>query len=181
MYWISKGIHLLERFQKRFLLFLVVLGPGVITMIADNDAGGISTYAVTGAKYGFNLLWAFFILVPMAYYIQEMTVRLGAVTKRGHAEAIFDGFGPFWGWFSIVDLIITNWLTLVTEYVGMTAGMSLLGVPPWLTIIVVTAILFSIVLSGKYWTFEKITLFFCCFNFVYIPAAIWAMDMPSAP
>src|SRR5208337_2089912 len=78
-------------------------------------------------------------------------------------------------------LIITNWLTLVTEYVGMTAGMSLLGVPPWLTIIVVTAILFSIVLSGKYWTFEKITLFFCCFNFVYIPAAIWAMDMPSAP
>ncbi|HEY2122886.1 MAG TPA: divalent metal cation transporter, partial [Chthoniobacterales bacterium] len=64
-------------------------------MIADNDAGGISTYAQTGAKSGFSLLWAFIILVPMAYYVQEMTVRLGAVTKRGHAEAIFDGFGKF--------------------------------------------------------------------------------------
>ncbi|MGO9145025.1 MAG: NRAMP family divalent metal transporter [Desulfomonilia bacterium] len=181
MYWLSKTFHRIDRFKKRLFVFLAVLGPGIIVMIADNDAGGISTYAVTGSKYGFSLLWMFVILLPMAYYVQEMTIRLGAVTKRGHAEAIFDGFGPFWGWFSIVDLIITNWLTLVTEYVGMTAGMSLLGVPPLLTIIVVTAILFSIVLSGKYWTFEKITLFFCCFNFVYIPAAIWAMDMPSAP
>ncbi len=181
MYLISKTIHRINRFNKKLLIFLSVLGPGIIVMIADNDAGGISTYAVTGSKYGFNLLWIFVILLPMAYYVQEMTVRLGAVTKRGHAEAIFDGFGPFWGWFSIVDLIITNWLTLVTEYIGMTAGMSLLGIPPWLTIIFVTAILFGVVLSGKYWTFEKITLFFCCFNFVYIPAAIWAMDMPSAP
>ena len=100
MYWLSKTIHRLGRFRARMVLFLAVLGPGIITMIADNDAGGISTYAVTGSKYGFNLLWVFFILVPMAYYIQEMTVRLGAVTKRGHAESIFDGFGPFWGWFS---------------------------------------------------------------------------------
>ena len=181
MYWLSKTFHRINRFNKRFIIFLSVLGPGIIVMIADNDAGGISTYAVTGSKYGFSLLWMFVILLPMAYYVQEMTVRLGAVTKRGHAEAIFDGFGPFWGWFSLGDLIITNWLTLVTEYVGMTAAMSLLGIPPLLTIIVVTAILFSIVLSGKYWTFEKITLFFCCFNFVFIPAAIWAMDMPSAP
>ena len=141
MYWLSKSIHHLGRFRKRLLLFLAVLGPGVITMIADNDAGGISTYAVTGSKYGFNLLWAFYILVPMAYYIQEMTVRLGAVTKRGHAEAIFDGFGPFWGWFSIVDLAIVNWLTLVTEYIGMTAAMSIFGIPPLITFIVVTLIL----------------------------------------
>jgi Mn2+/Fe2+ NRAMP family transporter len=119
MYWVSKSIHRLERFWNRSLLFFVVLGPGIITMIADNDAGGISTYAVTGAKTGFNLLWAFFILVPMAYFIQEMTVRLGAVTKRDHAEAIFDGFGPFWGWFSIFDLAVINWLTLVTEYIGI--------------------------------------------------------------
>jgi Mn2+/Fe2+ NRAMP family transporter len=117
----------------------------------------------------------------MAYFVQEMTVRLGAVTKRGHAEAIFDAFGPFWGWFSLVDLAITNWLTLVTEYVGMTEAMSLFGVPVWITYLIVTAILFAIVITGKYWTFEKITLFFCLFNLVYIPAAIWAMDVPSAP
>jgi NRAMP (natural resistance-associated macrophage protein)-like metal ion transporter len=159
----------------------VVLGPGVITMIADNDAGGISTYAVTGSKYGFNLLWALIILVPMAYYVQEMTVRLGAVTKRGHAEAIFDGFGPFWGWFSIVDLAIVNWLTLITEYIGMTEAMAIFGVPPVVTFIGVTLILMAVVISGRYWTFEKITLLFCCFNFVYIPAAVWAMKMGYAP
>jgi Mn2+/Fe2+ NRAMP family transporter len=93
MYWINKSIHLLGRLRRRTLILLAVMGPGIITMVADNDAGGISTYAVTGSKYGFNLLWVFFILIPMAYYVQEMTVRLGAVTKRGHAEAIFDGFG----------------------------------------------------------------------------------------
>jgi NRAMP (natural resistance-associated macrophage protein)-like metal ion transporter len=181
MYWISKSIHVLNRFRRELIVFLSVLGPGIIVMVADNDAGGISTYAVTGSKYGFSLLWIFILLIPMAYFVQEMTVRLGAVTKRGHAEAIFDGFGPFWGWFSIVDLAITDWLTLVTEYIGMTAAMSLFGIPPWITIVGVTFILFAVVLTGKYWTFEKLTLFFCLFNLVYIPAAFWAMNTPAAP
>ena len=83
MYWVSKSIHILNRLRQRLLVFLAVLGPGIIVMVADNDAGGISTYAVTGSKYGFSLLWIFLILLPMAYYVQEMTVRLGAVTKRG--------------------------------------------------------------------------------------------------
>jgi NRAMP (natural resistance-associated macrophage protein)-like metal ion transporter len=167
--------------KRRLFVLLAVLGPGIITMVADNDAGGISTYAVTGSKYGFNFLWVFFILIPMAYYVQEMTVRLGAVTKRGHGEAIFDGFGPFWGWFSIFDLAVINFLTLVTEYIGMTEAMSMFGIAPWITFLVVTAVLFGVVLSGEYWTFEKITLLFCVFNLVYIPAALWAMDMPTAP
>ena len=175
MYWISKSIHWLNRLKRRGLILLAVLGPGIITMVADNDAGGISTYAQTGAKTGFGLLWAFIILVPMAYYVQEMTVRLGAVTKRGHAEAIFDGFGPFWGWFSIFDLALINWLTLVTEYIGMTQAMRIFGMPEWITFLGVTLLMFGIVMSGRYWTFEKITLVFCLFNLVYIPAAIWAM------
>jgi Mn2+/Fe2+ NRAMP family transporter len=128
-----------------------------------------------------NLLWVFFLLAPMAYYVQEMTVRLGAVTKRGHAEAIFEGFGRFWGIFSLVDLGIVNWLTLVTEYIGMVAAMSLFGVPAWITYLGVTAILFTVVVSGRYWTFEKLALFFCAFNLVYIPAAFWAMKTPTAP
>ncbi len=175
MYWISKSIHLIRRFRRRALLLLAALGPGIITMVADNDAGGISTYAQTGAKTGFSLLWAFIILVPMAYYVQEMTVRLGTVTKRGHAEAIFDGFGKFWGWFSIFDLAVINWLTLVTEFIGMTQALRLFNVPEWVTFLGVTALLTAIVITGRYWTFEKITLFFCFFNLVYIPAAIWAM------
>jgi NRAMP (natural resistance-associated macrophage protein)-like metal ion transporter len=176
VYWISKSIHRLSRLSRRSAIFLAVLGPGIITMIADNDAGGISTYAQTGAKTGFCLLWAFILLVPMAYYVQEMTVRLGAVTKRGHAEAIFDGFGKFWGWFSIFDLALINWLTLVTEYIGMTQAMRLFHIPEWVTFLGVTALLTVIVITGRYWTFEKITLFFCLFNLVYIPAAIWAMQ-----
>lgn len=175
MFWVSKSLHTIARWRRRMLLFFAVLGPGVITMVADNDAGGISTYAQTGAKTGFNLLWAFIILVPMAYYVQEMTVRLGAVTKRGHAEAIFDGFGKFWGWFSIFDLALINWLTLVTEYIGMTQAMLMFNVPPLVTFFGVTALLAGIVITGRYWTFEKITLIFCLFNLVYIPAAIWAM------
>jgi NRAMP (natural resistance-associated macrophage protein)-like metal ion transporter len=181
MYWLSKSIHRLSRFRRQVAIFAAVLGPGFITMVADNDAGGISTYAVTGSHYGFSLLWIFILLVPIAFYIQEMTVRLGAVSKRGHAEAIFEGFGPVWGWFSLFDLAIVNWLTLVTEYIGMTAAASLFGVPPWLTFLGVTAILFAVVLTGRYWTFEKLTLFFCVFNLVYIPAALWAMNAPGAP
>ncbi len=181
MFWISKLIHYLNRFRRRLIVFFAVLGPGIMVMVADNDAGGISTYAVTGSKFGFSLLFIFIILVPVAYYVQEMTVRLGAVTKRGHAEAIFEGFGKFWGWFSLGDLAVVNWLTLITEYIGMTAAASLFGVPPWLTVLVVTGILFAIVLSGEYWTFEKITLLFCLLNLVYIPAAFWAMETPTAP
>lgn len=181
MFWISKGIHKIGRARRRMLLLLAVVGPGIITMVADNDAGGIQTYAVTGSKYGFNMLWVFFILIPMAYYVQEMTVRLGAVTKRGHAEAIFDAFGPFWGWFSIFDLAVVNWLTLVTEYIGMVEAGRMFGIPGPVTYVGVTLILMMVVMTGKYWTFEKLTLFFCVFNLVYIPAAIWAMKTQTAP
>ena len=97
MFWISKTIHYISRLKRKTVLLLAVIGPGIITMVADNDAGGISTYAVTGSKYGFNFLWIFFILIPMAYYIQEMTVRLGAVTKRGHAEARHPVLPPLLG------------------------------------------------------------------------------------
>jgi Mn2+/Fe2+ NRAMP family transporter len=103
------------------------------------------------------------------------------VTKRGHAEAIFDGFGPFWGWFSLGDLALVNWLTLITEYIGMTEAMAMFGIPRWITYIGVTLILFAVVISGKYWTFEKVTLFFCLFNLVYIPAAFWGMSVSYSP
>ena len=180
-FWLSKTLHRLSRLRRQAVLFLAVLGPGVITMVADNDAGGISTYAVTGAQYGFKLLWVLVLLLPIAYFIQEMTVRVGAVTKRGHAEMIFEGFGSFWGWFAIADLVIVNWLTLITEYIGMTEAMSIFGVAPWITYLGVTVVFTLVVMTGRYWTFEKLTLVFCLFNLVYIPAAIWAMRSPTVP
>ncbi|MBF0458638.1 MAG: divalent metal cation transporter [Nitrospirae bacterium] len=156
---------------KAIKLFLIISGPGIIVMIADNDAGGITTYAATGAKYGYNLIWVIVILIPVCYYVQEMTVRLGAVTKRGHAEAIFEGFGAFWGWFSLLDLLIVNWMTMVTEFIGMTSALKIFGVSPYLTVIVMCVVMVGMVLSGSYWTWEKITLVFCGLNLIYIPGA----------
>ncbi len=167
----SKLYYKFRKSWKAIQLYLVIAGPGLVVMVADNDAGGITTYAATGAKYGYSLIWFLLILIPVAYYVQEMTVRLGAVTKRGHAEAIFDGFGAFWGWFSLVDLMIVDWLTLVTEFIGMTAALQIFGVPPWLTVAGVVGLMGIIVLNGRYWTWEKIALLFCALNLIYIPGA----------
>ena len=161
-----------RRSMKWLGIFLAVSGPGIIVMIADNDAGGITTYAATGARYGYGLLWFLVILGPVAYVVQEMTVRLGAATKRGHAEAIFDAFGPFWGWFSLTDLILTDWLTLITEFIGMTAAFSIFHVPPFATVVVVSIVMVLMVLQGRYWTWEKIAFLFCILNLVYIPCAV---------
>ena len=149
MNFLSNLYYRYRRFAKAFKLYLLLTGPGIIVMMADNDAGGITTYTVTGAKFGYGLIWFLLLLIPVAYVAQEMTVRLGAVTKRGHAEAIFDGFGPFWGWFSLVDLAIVNFLTLITEYIGMTQAMRLFNVPESVTFLGVTAVLFGLVVTGR--------------------------------
>ena len=171
MNFFSKLYYKWRKMWKAIQLYLVIAGPGIVVMVADNDAGGITTYAATGAKYGYHLIWFLLLLIPVAYYVQEMTVRLGAVTKRGHAEAIFDGFGAFWGWFSLVDLMLVDWLTLVTEFIGMTAALNIFGVPPWLTVAGVVGLMAIIVLNGRYWTWEKIALLFCALNLIYIPGA----------
>jgi Mn2+/Fe2+ NRAMP family transporter len=168
---LAKSFYQYRRTMKVLKLFLLIAGPGIIVMVADNDAGGITTYAATGAKYGYELIWFLVLLGPIAYFVQEMTVRLGAVTKRGHAEAIFDAFGSFWGWFSFFDLSLTNLLTLITEFIGMTAALSIFHIPPLLTIIIVTLIMAGMVLQGRYWTWEKIAILFCLINLIYIPAA----------
>ena len=171
MDFLSRFYFNYRRIIKTIQIYLLLAGPGLIVMIADNDAGGITTYAATGAKFGYNLIWFLILLGPVAYFVQEMTVRLGAVTKHGHAEAIFSAFGSFWGWFSLLDLSLVNWLTLVTEFIGMTAGLSIFGIPPLLTVIIVVAIMMAIVISGGSWTWEKITMALCLVNLIYIPAA----------
>jgi NRAMP (natural resistance-associated macrophage protein)-like metal ion transporter len=167
----SRFFYEYRRILKTLKLFTIIAGPGIIVMVADNDAGGITTYAATGAKFGYDLIWFLVLLGPIAYVVQEMTVRLGAVTKRGHAEAIFDAFGSFWGWFSFFDLGLTNQLTLITEFIGMTAALSIFGIPTWLTVVIVILLMGLMVLQGRYWTWEKLAIFFCLINLIYIPAA----------
>src|SRR5512136_1338766 len=168
---VAKLYYTNRRMIKFLRLLAIIAGPGILVMVADNDAGGITTYTATGAKYGYGLIWFLVLLGPIAYIVQEMTVRLGAVTKRGHAEAIFDAFGSFWGWFSFFDLGLTNWLTLISEFIGMTAALHIFGIPPWLTVVVVSILMGAMVLQGRYWTWEKIALAFCVINLIYIPAA----------
>jgi Mn2+/Fe2+ NRAMP family transporter len=168
----SKLFYTYKKILKVARLYLLIAGPGIIVMVADNDAGGITTYTATGAQYGFHLIWFLILLGPVAYYVQEMTVRLAAVTKRGHAEAIFHSFGAFWGWFSLLDLVLVDWLTMITEFVGMTAALSIFGVPPVVTVILGWILMGSMVIQGRYWTWEKAALVFCALNLIYIPAAL---------
>jgi Mn2+/Fe2+ NRAMP family transporter len=169
---LSKLYYRYKKVLKVVRLFLIIAGPGIIVMVADNDAGGITTYTATGAKYGFHLIWFLILLGPVAYYVQEMTVRLGAVTKRGHAEAIFHAFGSFWGWFSLLDLVLLNWLTMITEFIGMTAALGIFGVPRAFTVIIASVMMGTMVIQGRYWTWEKAAMVFCVLNFIYIPAAL---------
>jgi len=97
------------------ITFLAIVGPGLIVMVGDNDAGAFSTYGQAGQTYGTKLLWTFLLLVPVLYVNQEMVLRLGAVTGVGHARLIIERFGKFWGALQVTDLLILNALTLVTD------------------------------------------------------------------
>jgi len=171
MDFLARFFYRYRRISKALRLFLIIAGPGIIVMVADNDAGGITTYAVTGSNYGYSLIWFMILLGPVAYVVQEMCVRLGAVTKRGHAEAIFDAFGSFWGWFSLIDLTITDFLTIVTEFIGMTTALAIFHIPPIATVIILIVLIMAMVMQGRYWTWEKLVLIFCILNIIYIPAA----------
>src|SRR6516164_6358290 len=112
---------------------LAVVGPGLIVMIGDNDAGAFSTYGQAGQNYGTRLLWTLLLLIPVLYVNQEMVLRLGAVTGVGHARLIISRFGKFWGTLEVVDLLILNALTLVTEFIGITLALRYFGVSPYIS------------------------------------------------
>ncbi|MBU2835739.1 divalent metal cation transporter [Acidithiobacillus thiooxidans] len=162
-------------FWKRLWLFFTLVGPGILVMIADNDAGGVITYAQTGATYGIGFFIPFLLLmVPVAYVVQEMTVRLGAVTGRGHAEMVWGRYGAFWGVFSLFDLVVANILTLVTEFIGVTVGMKVFGVPPIWSAMGGFAMVAGVLLFLRYHTWERAALWIAVGNLVFVPLAIAA-------
>ena len=172
-------LHLAElhrnatNWRGRLVLALALLGPGVLVMLGDNDAGGVITYVQTGATYGLGLFLPLMILLgAVAYVVQEMTVRLGAVTRRGHAELIWKRYGPFWGWFSLIDLIVANVLTLMTEFIGIRLGGQALGLSTWLTVPAALVFVTVVLVFLRYWTWERISLFVAAFNLVFVPLAL---------
>src|SRR5689334_628056 len=120
--------------RSRALALLAIIGPGLIVMVADNDAGGVATYSQAGQNYGTSLLWVLILLIPVLIVNQEMVVRLGAVTGVGHARLINERFGRFWGWFSVGDLFLLNFLTIVTEFIGVSLALAFFGVSRYIAV-----------------------------------------------
>lgn len=158
--------------RSRFRLLWLLVGPGILVMLGENDGPSMISYAATGARFGIGFFIPFIILTfAMAVVIQEMTVRVGAATQRGHAELIFSRFGPFWGWFSVIDLAMGNFLTLVTEFIAIRAGLGFFGVPPIAAVSGAVLLLYFALLTHRYWTWERITLALAACNLVFIPLA----------
>jgi Mn2+/Fe2+ NRAMP family transporter len=172
--------HGAPRFGTMRVMWLLV-GPGVLVFLGENDAPSMLSYSATGARFGVGFFVPFVILTFLVgLVVQEMTVRLGAVSHRGHAELIFDRFGKFWGLFSMGDLILGNFLTLITEFIGIRAGLGFFGIRPVAGVGLGLAVVIAAITTGRYWTWERITLGFAIFNGLFIPAAIFARPDWSA-
>src|ERR1700757_1596184 len=151
---------------------LAVVGPGLIVMIGDNDAGAFSTYGQAGQNYGTTLLWTLLLLVPVLYVNQEMVVRLGAVTGVGHARLIFERFGKFWGAFSVIDLFLLNALTLVTEFIGISLALRYLGLSQFWGVLASALIVMIAVSTGNFRRFERFAIFLVFGSLLLVPVIL---------
>ena len=158
----------------RLKTLLAIVGPGVIVMVGDNDAGAFSTYGQAGQTYGTRLLWTFLLLVPVLYVNQEMVLRLGAVTGVGYAKLILERFGRFWGAFSVIDLFILNALTIVTEFIGIALAASYLGVPRVVAVILASLAIVLAASTGSLRRFERMAMALCAGSLLLVPVYVLA-------
>ena len=157
---------------------LAIIGPGLIVMVGDNDAGAFATYGQAGQNYGTRLLWTLLLLVPVLYVNQEMVLRLGAVTGVGHARLILERFGKFWGAFSVIDLFILNALTIITEFIGITLAAGYLGVPKVLAVALAALVIIGAAFTGSFRRFERMAVGLCVGSLLLIP--IYFLAHPAA-
>jgi len=160
--------------RGRMLALLAIMGPGLIVMVGDNDAGGVSTYAQAGQNYGTTLLWTLLLLIPVLIVNQEMVVRLGAVTGVGHARLIFERFGRFWGFFSVGDLFLLNFLTITTEFIGVSLGAAYFGLSPLVAVPVAALLLVGITVTGRFATWERLMFVFLVASLLVIPLVVFS-------
>lgn len=162
-------------------LLLLLIGPGILTFLGENDAPSMLSYAATGARYGIGFFIPFVVFTfALAYVVQEMAARIGAATGQGHAQLIFARFGSFWGWVAMTDLCIGNLLTLVTEFIGIRVGLGFFGVSPVLAVLGSIALIGLAVSTSRYRTWERITLVLAFGNLVFLPIAWLAHpDLPA--
>ena len=161
--------------NRPFRLLWLLLGPGVLVMLGENDGPSMVSYATTGATYGIGFFVPFILLTfLMAFVVQEMTARLGAATHRGHAQLIFERIGPFWGYFAMGDLVFSNVLTLVTEFIAIQAGGLYFGIPSWISVGIAALMTVASLALRRYATWERAVMAFAIFNLLFIPAALFA-------
>ena len=158
--------------RARVLTLLAIIGPGLIVMVGDNDAGGVSTYAQAGQNFGYTLLWVLPLLIPVLIVNQEMVARLGAVTGVGHGRLIRERIGKYWGNVSISSILLLNFLIIITEFIGISLSMRYLGVSPYISVPAAVILLFVVTASGSFQRWERFMMVFVVVNFVIIPLVI---------
>jgi NRAMP (natural resistance-associated macrophage protein)-like metal ion transporter len=160
--------------RGRLLALLAIMGPGLIVMVGDNDAGGVSTYAQAGQNYGTSLLWVLLLLIPVLIVNQEMVVRLGAVTRVGHARLILERFGRFWGAFSVIDLFVLNFLTIVTEFIGIAFALEYFGITKYASVPIAAVVLVVMTSTGSFQKWERMMFVFVAGNLLVLPLLFYA-------
>lgn len=155
----------------RWQQILAVAGPGLVVMLADTDAGSIITAAQSGAQWGYKLLLLQAILIPILFVVQDLTVRLGVVTGRGHGELIREYFGRGWAWLSVSTMALACLGALTTQFSGLAGVAQLFGVPVWLTLVFIISVIVIVVYSRSYHSVERIAIFFGLFELVFLGVA----------
>lgn len=153
---------------------IAVFGPGLVVMLADTDVGSIITAGQSGAQWGYRLLLLQFVLMPILYMVQELTVRLGIFTGRGHGELIRDTFGGFWAWVSVAGLAVATFGALVTELSGVAGIGELYGVHRAVSLILATVALLAVVMTGSYRRVERVAIALGLFELAFFVVAWWA-------
>src|SRR6267143_1156330 len=166
--------------RRRLLTLAAIIGPGLIVMVGDNDAGGVSTYAQAGQDFGYSLLWTLVLLIPVLIVNQEMVVRLGAVTGVGYARLISERFGRFWGWYSTVGIFLLNFLTISTEFMGISLAGEYFGLSPVLVVPLAALILIGITISGNFRRWERAMFVFLFASLLVLPLALISHPDPGA-
>src|SRR3979409_886765 len=144
--------------RTRIAIFLAVVGPGFITASVDNDAGGIFTYSVAGAQFGYSLLWTMIPITIALVVVQEMSARMGAVTGKGLSDLIREEFGfrvTFW---LMLALVVTNFGNVVAEFAGVASSLELFGISRYIVVPLAAVIVWLLVVQGTYASVEKIFL-----------------------
>src|SRR5215471_2232547 len=162
----------LKHWRTRALLLLAVVGPGFITANVDNDAGGIWTYSVAGAQFGYSLLWTMIPITIALVVVQEMSSRMGAVTGKGLSDLIREEFGFRVTFLLMLALIVTNFGNVVAEFAGVASSLELFGISKYVVVPVAAAVVWALVVRGTYQSIEKIFLAASVFYVCYIIAGL---------